>query len=179
MVDLENGDEVERDDPGEVRNNVEDVVNLAHLSHPQRVKVLDMIKCHGRVFSAGESDIGRASVTEHQIILNDDTPIYQRPRRFPQPINDEIDRQCRELCDADIIEPSISPFSSPIVPVRKKDGTIRMCIDYRRLNSVTVPDKFPVPNLLDSIFSLHGNKFFTKLDLIRGYYQLPLSESSR
>ena len=54
-----------------------------------------------------------------------------------------------------------------------------MCIDYRKLNSVTVPDKFPVPNLIDSIFGLKGTKFFTSLDLIRGYYQIPIDEESR
>ena len=131
-----------------------------------------------KIFFLG-SQAGYTTVTSHKINLSNDTPIYQRPRRFPQPVAEELERQCQELNEADIIEPSISAFSSPIVPVRKKDGTIRMCIDYRKLNSVTVPDKFPVPNLLDSIYSLKGNSYFTKLDLVRGYYQLPIDASSR
>jgi hypothetical protein len=131
------------------------------------------------VFSTGDTDVGLAGVTKHQIRLTNETPIYQRPRRFPQPIADEIERQCKELNSLDIIEPSVSPWSSPVVPVRKKDGSVRMCIDYRQLNRVTIPDKFPVPNLSDSIFGLHGTKFFTRLDLVRGYYQLPIDEDSR
>lgn len=131
------------------------------------------------VFSSGESDIGHASVTNHKIRLTDQTPIYQRPRRFPRPINDEIERQCQELNALDIIEPSMSPWSSPIVPVRKKDGSVRMCIDYRKLNKVTIADKFPVPNLSDSLFGLRGTHFFSRLDLIRGYYQLPIDDDSK
>jgi hypothetical protein len=135
-------------------------------------------ECLG-VFSMGDFDIGHASVTSHKIRLTDDTPIYQRPRRFPAPIADEIERQCNELNILDIIEPSISPWSAPVVPVRKKDGTIRLCIDYRLLNRVTIPDKFPMPNLTDSLFGLNGTKFFTSLDLVRGYYQVPIDEQSR
>jgi hypothetical protein len=131
------------------------------------------------VFSSGDMDIGLACVTEHKIKLTDETPIFQRPCCFPLPVADKIERQCQELNSLDIIEPSSSPWSSPVVPVRKKDGSIRMCIDYRQLNKVTVPDKFPVPNLSDSVFGLHGTKFFTCLDLVRGYYQVPVEDSSR
>ena len=157
----------------------EDEVDLSHLESEQKKDIYNILSKYRQVFSANDSDIGLASVTSHKIRLTDETPIYQRPRRVPQPISEELERQCRELCDADIIEPSTSAWSSPIVPVRKKDGTIRMCIDYRKLNKVTVPDKFPIPNLLDSIYGLKGTKFFTKLDLVRGYYQLPVDEKSR
>ena len=58
------------------------------------------------------------------------------------------------------------------------DSTIRMCTDYRQLNRVTIPDKFPIPNLADSIFGLHGTKIFTRLNLVRGYYQLPVDTNS-
>ena len=157
----------------------EDEVDLSHLESEQKKDIYNILSKYRQVFSANDSDIGLASVTSHKIRLTDETPIYQRPRRVPQPISEELERQCRELCDADIIEPSTSAWSSPIVPVMKKDETIRMCIDYRKLNKVTVPDKFPIPNLLDSIYGLKGTKFFTKLDLVRGYYQLPVDEKSR
>ena len=160
-------------------SNWENEVKLDSLPPEKHRSVMDMLASCSDVFSSGSSDIGHACVTSHKIRLSDSTPIYQRPRRLPQPINDEIERQCKELTEADIIEPSVSPWSSPIVPVRKKDGTIRMCIDYRRLNNATIPEKFPVPNLGDSIFGLHGTKYFTKLDLIRGYYQIPIDKESR
>ena len=79
----------------------------------------------------------------------------------------------------DIIEKSNSRFSSPIVPVRRGDGELRMCIDYRRVNSVTKPEKFPMPNLLDTIYSAHDINYFTKLDLIKAYHQIPIDEDSR
>ena len=116
---------------------------------------------------------------ESESKLDCETPIYQRPRRFPPPVAEEIERQCRELHSLDIIEPSASPWNSPIVPVRKKDGSIRLCIDYRKLNKVTIADKFPVPNLYDSLYGLGSAKYFTRLDLVRGYYQLPVDEQSR
>lgn len=151
----------------------------ADLSDQERAAVGHLLEHNSGVFGSSDGDIGLASVTQHRINLTDDTPIYQRPRRFPPPITDEVERQCRELEAADIIEPSDAAWSSPIVPVRKKDGSIRMCVDYRKLNSVTIPDKFPVPNLLDSIYGLYGTKFFSRLDLIRGFYQLPIHPESR
>ncbi|KAL7631268.1 UNVERIFIED_CONTAM: hypothetical protein RMT77_018430 [Armadillidium vulgare] len=103
--------------------------------------------------------MGNASMTPHRIELFDDTPICQMTRRFSEIISKEIEGQCEELLLKDIIEPSISPWNSPIVPVRKKDGSLRMCLDSRRLNRVTIPQKFPIPNLTDTVFSLHRNFF--------------------
>ena len=164
--------------------DVPDTNPLNHVSLPEldvnrQAEVLTMLEKYKPVFSASDKDVGLASVTSHVIRLTDDTPIFQRPRRFPQPIAEEIERQCQELNSLDIIEPSSSPWSSPVVPVRKKDGSIRMCIDYRKLNGVTVPDKFPMPNLADSIFGLKGTKYFTCLDLVRGYYQIPMDKDSK
>ena len=169
------GSESDNDCINEIISNIP----LSELSILQQSEVIDMFKKFKRVFSSGETDIGKAAVTQHSIKLSNETPIYQHPRRFPPPMAEEIERQCRELKSLDIIEPSISPWSSPVVPVRKKDGTIRLCIDYRKLNVVTVPDKFPIPNLSDSLFGLYGTKFFTRLDLVRGYYQLPIDKASR
>ena len=152
---------------------------LDHLSTEGKNKVMALLKSHEGVFSTGDDDIGLMGLTEHQIRLSDDTPIYQKPRRLPDPVSREIDAQCEELQLLDIIEPSSSPWSSPVVPVRKKDGSIRLCIDYRRLNAVTVPDRFPLPNLTDAVFGLSGAKYFSSLDLVRGYYQLPLAAESR
>ena len=167
------------EEPDCVFDGWEETVKLADLNTEQQNQVFSMLRKHSKVFSHNDKDIGLAGVTKHKIILTDDTPIYQRPRRVPQPMNEELERQCQELSEADIIEPSASPWAAPIVPVRKRDGSLRMCIDYRKLNAVTVPDKFPVPNLVDSIYGLSGTKYFSKLDLVRGYYQVPLEENSR
>lgn len=87
-------------------------------------------------------------MTPHKIELADETPIWQKPRIFSEPINNEI----RELMSLDVIEYNTSEWSSPIVPVKKKNGDLRMCIDYRALNKKTKPSQFPMPNLKDSIY---------------------------
>ena len=179
MVELPNQLEGNENDQSWNLEKVKEEIELPLLDVEQQRKVYDMIYDFCNVLQSENQSIQPADVTEHHITLYDHTPIYQRPRRFPAPITNEIERQCNELCVSDIIEPSLSPYSSPIVPVRKKDGSIRLCIDYRKLNSVTIPDKFPVPNLIDSLFSLHGTQFFTSLDLHKGYYQIPLDTESR
>ena len=156
-----------------------EIVIPDHLSSSEKMQVMSLLNRRSDIFSRGDDEVGCLGVGHHRIELCDYTPIYQRPRRFPEVVNQEIEKQCRELELMDIIEPSSSPWSSPIVPVRKKDGTIRLCIDYRKLNSVTKPDRFPLPNLNDAVFGLQGMRYFTTMDLIRGYYQLPLDESSR
>ena len=143
------------------------------LSADEKDKVNKLLLGNAEVFG-GDNDIGCLETTPHKIELTDYTPIYQRPRRFPGPVNMDIEKQIKELELLDIIEPSESGWSSPVVPIRKKDGSIRLCIDYRRLNAVTKADKYPLPNLSDAIFGLHGVKYFTSLDLVKGYYQVPL-----
>ena len=117
-----------------------DQIKLPNLTLQQQTEVFKVLNAAKPVFSCGDYDVGQANVTEHTIRLSNDTPIYQRPRRFPSPIMNEIEKQCQELRSLDIIEPSISPWNSPIVPVLKIGGGLRMCLDYRKLNLVTVPD---------------------------------------
>ena len=158
---------------------VRDRVDLTNLDVTQSQILIDLLLNCSAVLSAGDQDVGKAKLPAHHIELYDNTPIYQRPRRFPAPVAEEIAHQCKSLHELGIIEPSASPWSSPVVPIRKKDGSIRLCVDYRALNRITKPDKFPMPNLTDSIFGLHGVKYFTKLDLVRGYYQIPLNDDSK
>ena len=179
---LELPDDNDGDGVGAEEGNTNDPlsqVNLTELNPHEQAKVFDMLQRVRSVFSTGEFDIGHANVTEHVIRLSDDTPIYQRPRRFPPPVASEIERQCEELQALDIIEPSMSPWNSPIVPIIKKGNGLRLCLDYRKLNKITIPDRHPVPNLADSIFGLHGTKYFTRLDLVKSYYQIPIDQNSR
>lgn len=179
VVSLMEDEEIQPTD-GWTESTLRDAIKVgSELDDIQQNLVHDALWNLKGVLSTGDDDIGHAGVTAHRIELLNDTPIYQRPRRFPAPIAQEIERQCQELYNLGIIEPSLSSYSSPVVPVRKKDGSIRLCIDYRALNKVTKADKFPLPNLSDSIFGLHEVKYFTKLDLVRGYYQVPLEEESR
>ena len=149
------------------------------LAVDQKEGIWKMIHDCRTALSSGGDDIGKAAVTAHTIRLHNDTPIYQRPRRFPEPISAEIERQCEELHRRDIIEPSVSAWSSPVVPVRKKDGSIRLCVDYRKLNNVTKPDRSPIPSLSEAVYGLHGAQYFTSLDCVQGFHQIPLSEDSK
>jgi len=151
----------------------------SHITDLQKESVFNMLAEVQEVFGKTDNDVGRANVPPHSIELTDHTPIWQRPRRFPDPVTEDIEQQCKELLALDIISFSNSPWSSPIVPVRKKDGQLRLCIDYRKLNSVTKPDRFPMPNLSDSVYAAHNMKYFTTIDVVKGYYQVELDEESK
>ena len=106
-------------------------------------------------------------------------PKYQPARHIPFAAREEIARQLHQMQQQGIISPSSSPWASPVVLVRKKDGTLRFCIDFRQLNAVTKADVFPLPRIDDLLDQLGKSKFFTTLDLAAGYWQVQMHASSK
>ena len=117
--------------------------------------------------------LGKTSLAQHYIPTSG-PPLRVPPRRIPAEYRDEVDHMIKEMLDEGIIEESSSPWMAPAVYVRKKDGSIRLCVDYRALNKQTVKDAYPLP-LPDEVQDhLAGSTIYSTLDLQSGYWQIPV-----
>ena len=119
---------------------------------------------------------GEAKGVEHVIDTADSQPICQIPRRIPFGLWDKITKMVQEMLKGEVIQESASPWASPVVLVRKKDGALRFC---RRLNAVSRKDTFPLPRIDDLLDQLKGKNIFTTLDAKRGYWQIRVQKSPR
>jgi hypothetical protein len=115
--------------------------------------------------------LGRNNLQPHRIDTGDHPPIKQAMRRQPYAHIEEIERNIQELLAADIIEPAVSPWASNVLLVKKKDGTWRFCVDYRKLNDVTRKEAYPLPRIDMCLESLGNSGYFSTLDLRAGYWQ--------
>jgi len=122
---------------------------------------------------------GLTDVCQHEIKVTSNEPIRLKPYPIPFSMKDVVSREIDKMMQAGIIEESDSPYSSPVVLVKKKDGSVRFCVDYRRLNDITVFDCEPMPQIEEVLSRLEGDKYFTKLDLTKGYWQVKVRPEDR
>lgn len=156
-----------------------DNVELRGLSDEEQEQVRALLREFQSVFSTGEGDLGCTDLLSHEIPLIDETPVRQRYRRIPPSEYELVKTHISQLLDTQVIRESCSPYASPVVLVRKKDGSLRMCVDYRQLNAKTRKDSFPLPRIEETLDSLTGARWFTTLDLASGYNQVPVAEPDR
>ena len=129
------------------------------------------------VFSKNADDLGLTHLTEHVIDTQGHVPIKQPPHRVPMAFANEDVRALEKLQRQGVIRPSSSPWASPIVLVRKKDGSVRFCTDFRKVNAVTKKDAFPIPRTEDCLDAVAGATIFSTFDITSAYHQVPLRES--
>ena len=149
------------------------------LSDGDKVKFRNLFHEYHDVFAFSDDQLGRTSLVQHTIDTGDAMPIKQRPYRTTPENKQEIDRQVNDMLQRGVIQESISPWSSPVVLVKKKNGEMRFCIDFRCVNRVTKKDSFPMPLVADTLDALSGTQYFTTLDLKSGYWQIELDPSAR
>ena len=154
-------------------------IDTENLSPEQLSKAKNVLNRWSDIFSKGPTDLGKADTVKHEINLTDDTPFKDPYRRIPPALYDEVRVHLKEMLDAGAIRDSQSSFSSNVVLVRKKDGSLRFCIDFRKLNSRTIRDAYTLPRIDDTIDTLIGAKYFSKLDLRSGYWQVEIREEDK
>ena len=166
----------------ELPDYLEDIVQGSHtsLGESGRQLLRDLLLKYEHVFPApGEPVTGRSKSVQHDIEINNARPVRCGPRRLA-PAGLRREQDCvREMLSGGQIEPSDSPWASPVVLVTKKDGSTRFCVDYRRLNSLTVKDAYPLPRIDDSLRLLGNQQWFSTMDLASGYWQVAMSPDAQ
>ena len=144
----------------------------------QKKRAKTLLTKYSFLFAMDSMDLGKTDLVKHHIELTNYTPIKDRYRRIPPQQYEEVRKHLKEMLDIGAIRRSNSPWASPVVLVRKKDGSLRFCIDLRKLNARTIKDAYSIPRIEDALDSLNGACIFTSLDLKSGYWQVELDEES-
>ena len=168
-----------------VRNQLppelEEMMNISGslLEEAERKKFRVLVEQHKDQFMWKDGSMGRTTLVQHEIHTTEKSAIKQRPRREAYGTQPIIKEEIEKMLAQDVIEPSTSAWASPIVLVKKKDGTSRFCVDYRRLNEVTIKDAYPLPRIEDNLDALQGACWFSTLDLASGYWQVEVRPEDR
>ena len=158
----------------ERRKKILEMVQLTDVPQTETEQLRAFLVDNHSVFSLDEGERGETSIVKMNIDTGDSLPRKQNPRWMPFMVRQEVARQLEGMQRNRVIQPSSSPWSSPVVMVRKKDGTHRFCVDYRSLNSITKADTFPLPRIDDLLDQLGGARYFSTLDMASGFWQIQM-----
>ncbi|CAM4640132.1 unnamed protein product [Lepidochelys olivacea] len=146
------------------------------LTPAQQAEVREVLHQYRQLFS---NQPGRTNLTVHQVQTGSHPPIRCSPFRVTGKTAQDLEREVRDMLPLGVIQPSASPWASPVVLVPKKDGSVRFCVDYRKLNAITVSDAYPMPRPDELLDKLGGARYLTTMDLTKGYWQVPLDADAR
>ena len=182
-LDLDAGENVTKVHQRKIRIekiNLPEGINLdqANITE-QKEHLLKFLTDWKDIFSKDAKDLGKCDLTKHQINLNDETPFKEPARRIPPERFEEIREHLLEMLETGAIRESKSPYSSDAVTVRKNDGSIRFCVDFRKLNNKTIKDAHVIPRVEESLHILAGSKYISKLDFRSGYWQVEPEEKDK
>lgn len=149
------------------------------LTVTQKNSARQLLDRYMSIFCSTPKSNGKTKMVKHRVDTGTQMPIRQPPRRLPLAKQHEVNRMVTDMQEAGVIESSNSPWSSPVVLVEKKDGSMRFCIDYRKLNAVTKKDSYPLPRIDDTLDTLSGATMFSTLDLQSGYWQVEVHKEDR
>lgn len=160
--------------------NMFDLTSLGENLSPCEIKEVEKLLCKYKdIFSLSEYDFGHTNIIKHRIDLTDDIPVRERHRYIAPALYQEVRRHLNEMLEHGIIRESSSPYAAPLVIVRKKNGSLRLCMDYRGINRKTVRDAYYMPRISETLNALHGSKWFSCMDLTSGYWQVEVQEEHR
>ncbi|XGW13215.1 hypothetical protein V3C99_013667, partial [Haemonchus contortus] len=154
-------------------------MRIIRQQNPVPEEAAAMLKEFNDVFALTDAELTQTDLVVHEIDTGDHKPIRQKTRPVPMAARKEFRETMKDLVGRGIVERSSSEWASPVVLVRKKDGTLRVCIDYRELNKVIRQDSYPLPKIDTVLQCLAGKKVFSTMDLASGYWQIRLSEDAK
>ena len=154
-------------------------VDLSGLCLEQRNGARGTLLVESESFSCDDDDIGYIPNLQLNINISDSRPVQKNYTSIPRPLYQEVKHHIEDLLNKQFIANSRSPYSSPVVCVRKKHGTLRLCVDYRELNPRTIPHRHPIPRVQETFDNLGGNSWFSVLDQGKAYHQGVMEEGSQ
>ena len=148
----------------------------APLTREQQARLIDVIYDHMEVFSLFDRDLGFCDVLKHSIPTTTDKPVYLPHRQIPVQLQSEVRKCLDNWLKQGIIHPSKSPYASQVVIIRKKTGEIHLCVDFRKLNAISIHNSFPLPHVEEALQSVQAAVWFSSFDLAQGYLQMAMEE---